>query len=417
MIETQTIIIILIIILIIVFTYHQCKSSIAEAYIINMIKNVKYGNFKIVDTTDNNNVLVLVINDETIPVPTLYIINKEKFFLSVYDRHEVGLGESYTNGDWKSDNLFLLLLMLQLNIDSSDAFTADKIDYSEKNIDNDKAYIKQHYDVGNDFYVTFLKDPLHAYSCGIWKDKNTTLSQAQYNKVNIIIDKMNVNPNSNILDIGCGWGKIAEYVADKTKSHVTGITVSDEQDKYSEESNMNKQVTILNKDYRMLDDTKYDAIYSIGMFEHVRYENYDDFFKTIKRILKPDGRLVLHTIIWTDSKPTISDKTFLTQHIFPHGQIPCTQWIIDAIRKNKLNIIHIEYFGGQHYARTLREWRKNMMLEQDYIVKNYGEVLIRKYDYYFSECEAAFALGNMGIGHFIITNNETVDLNDNYVKI
>ena len=257
-------------------------------------------------------------------------------------------------------------------------------------------------------------DDLSAYSCGIWQNDTDTLNDAQYRKVNIIINKLNPKHNSNILDIGCGWGKIANYVANKTKSLVDGITLSDEQVKYAKQ-NYKNNVNIINMHYLKL-NKQYDYIYSIGMFEHVRYENYNDFFKCIKRILKPNGRMLLHTIIDTERKESnYIEKTFMSEHIFPGGQIPNNDWITEHIVRNELSIIHYEYYGGQHYAKTLNTWYKNMVLNKKYVLENYGEKIFRTYEYYFNICEAGFRSGKMGVGHYLIVNNQINSLTNNYI--
>jgi cyclopropane-fatty-acyl-phospholipid synthase len=151
------------------------------------------------------------------------------------------------------------------------------------------------------------------------------------------------------------------------------------------------------------------------MFEHVRYENYNEFFKMIKRCLKPSGKCLIHTIVSLEKiSPHNVNKTFISKHIFPGGQIPVTEWIIKAIIENELSIIHIEYFGGQHYAKTLNQWNKNMFDKSDYIIEKYGKNLLLKYEYYFKICEAVFTSGMMGISHILITNDITVNCNNNF---
>jgi cyclopropane-fatty-acyl-phospholipid synthase len=283
------------------------------------------------------------------------------------------------------------------------------------NLDYDKSNIIHHYDVGNDFYMKFLKDDLSAYTCGFWFNPTDTLSDAQYNKVNTIIKKMNPQPNKLILDIGCGWGKIANYVANKTNCSVTGITISDEQVKYGCNNYDINKVQIINMDYRLL-NTQFDYIYSIGMFEHVRYENYNSFFQMIKRCLNPTGRFVLHTIISFDPTNKIAKKdgSFVTKHIFPGGQIPCNDWILEKARSNGLNVVHFEGFGGQHYAKTLKVWREYMIESKEFILQKYGLELFAKYEYYFAACEAAFNTGSLGIGHYTIVPDDIINTTNSF---
>jgi cyclopropane-fatty-acyl-phospholipid synthase len=318
-------------------------------------------------------------------------------------------------GDWTSDNLVEFLNTLCLNQTNPNIPSISLQLVSSNSKDYDKSNIVHHYDVGNDFYLQFLRDDLNAYSCGFWFTPTDTLNDAQYNKVNTIIKKLNARPGSSILDIGCGWGKIAQYVSNKTKCKVTGITISNEQEKYANSTYNPEQVIVIDMDYRNISGT-FDYIYSIGMFEHVRYENYDTFFQVIKKCLKPGGRMVLHTIITFDKSNTTckAGDNFITTHIFPGGQIPQSDWIVNKARTNGLNIAHFEGFGGQHYARTLKAWRENMWKEKDYIRTKYPEELMLKYDYYFAICEAGFNTGILGIGHYIIVNEPILSLSNSF---
>jgi cyclopropane-fatty-acyl-phospholipid synthase len=220
-----------------------------------------------------------------------------------------------------------------------------------------------------------------------------TLKSAQYNKINMIMRKLGIKKGDKILDIGCGWGGIANYINKKTNCQVHGITLAKEQAKYIKENYPNVKVII--KHYADLDNkSKYDKIYSIGMIEHIRAFNYNDFFNKIWNILAPNGRCVIHSITSTEHGTTINSgatKSFVTKHIFPGSQIPKIEWIVDAIKKNGFKIIHIEMLGGQHYAKTLNAWKTNLLNSINLIKKRgYGDHLIRTYEYYFAICEALF---------------------------
>lgn len=394
--------------------YSLSKIYLPKPIVIYMLSTFKKGNFVIIDSSSGEE-LVRVINQPAEPVPIVKINNQKKFFSSIYEKSELGLGESYMRGEWKCDNLVEFLNTLCQNQSNSNIPSISLQLVSSKSQDYDKSNIIHHYDVGNDFYLQFLRDDLNAYSCGFWFKPTDTLNDAQYNKVNTVIKKLNVQPGSSILDIGCGWGKIAQYVSLQTKCKVTGITISNEQEKYANSTYNPEQVIVIDMDYRNISDT-FDYIYSIGMFEHVRYENYDTFFQVIKKCLKPGGRMVLHTIITFDKSNTTckAGDNFVTTHIFPGGQIPQSDWILNKARENGLNIVHFEGFGGQHYARTLKAWRENMWRERDYIRSKYPEELMLKYDYYFAICEAGFNTGILGIGHYIIVNEPILSLSNSF---
>jgi len=392
--------------------YNYLKPSFIKYFMVKIFNKFNHGNFKMIDMK-NNTTIFEKINNKDEQIATFNIYNVEKFFTEMWNKCELGIGETYVNGHWSSNNLYELLLVLLKNRNNECIPKLNSYNFFNKSLKYDKSNISFHYDVGNDFYETFLTDKLSAYTCGFFLNDNTTLEEAQYNKVNTVIQKMNPTANKTILDIGCGWGKIANYVSEQTNCKVTGITISKEQIKFIKEKLPN--VNGIEKDYRELNE-KYDYIYSIGMFEHVRYENYDDFFKMVKRCLSKGGRCVVHTIISTEETDKYSvNETFISKHIFPGAQIPNNDWITNAIMRNDLNIVHTEFFGGQHYARTLRHWRENMLKNKEYIMQSYGKKILDTYEYYFASCEAAFTSGSMGIGHYVITNNNTVGLENNFV--
>jgi len=412
--ELVYIIILICILFVIFFIFeYNLKNIFSKQVILFIFSKFDKGNFILIDK--NNIEIIKVINEPNKQIPLVKIYNQNNFFTSIYTKGELGLGESYIRSEWDSDNLIEFLNTLCLNQSNQYIPKISLTNISSSSQEFDKSNIKHHYDIGNDFYMQFLRDDLNAYSCGFWFESTDTLNDAQYNKVNTIIKKLQIKPNSSILDIGCGWGKIANYIADKTNSKVTGITISDEQEKYGLINYNPIKVKIINMDYRLLLE-KFDYIYSIGMFEHVRYENYDMFFQIIKRCLKPGGRFVLHTIITFDSSSKISKigNNFVTTHIFPGGQIPQNDWILNKVRENGLNVIHFEGFGGQHYAKTLKIWREFMWIKKDYIQSKYSYELLLKYDYYFSICEAGFNSGILGIGHYIIVNESILSLTNSF---
>lgn len=392
--------------------YDYYKPCFIKYFILKIFSQFKYGNIKMIDMK-NNKTIFEKNNNKDDQIVTLNIYNVDMFLTEMWNKCELGIGETYVNGYWSSNDLFQLLLVLLKNRNNEYIPTFNSYNFYNKRLKYDKTNISFHYDIGNDFYETFLIDKFSAYSCGFFLNENTTLDEAQYNKVNTIIKKMNPMQNKTILDIGCGWGKIANYVSEQTNCKVTGITISKEQIKFIKDYLPN--ITVIEKDYRELNE-QYDYIYSIGMFEHVRYENYDDFFKMVKRCLSKNGRCVMHTIITTEETNKKSvNETFISKHIFPGGQIPNNDWITNAIVKNDLGIIHTEFFGGQHYAKTLRHWRENMLRNKEYIMKWYSKKILDTYEYYFASCEAAFTSGSMGIGHYVITNNNGVNLENNFV--
>jgi len=380
----------LIIIILLCYVYTKYKDSINKYIVLNKLSNIKRGRLILLDK-DNN-----IIFKSTPCIKSKYkgiikINNENEFFERLVNHGEIGLGEGYVDNIWTTPDIFSTIMVL---IENEKYLQSSSLFYDTySSIEKDYKNIQHHYDLGNDFYETFLTDDLKAYSCGFFFCPSDTLNTAQYNKVNKIIQKLNLNPNHTVLDVGCGWGQIASYIQNKTKSKMYGITISKEQLKYINSKYHN--VKALLKHYGEIENGfKYDRIYSIGMFEHVRCTNYFKFFEKMYEILNPKGRFVLHTISKIDDNVACNESSsqcFVTKHIFPGGQIPKHEWIIDNATKAGFKIIHVEIFGGMHYAKTLREWRKNLVNNKERILTlGYTMSDFRTYEYYFSVCEAAF---------------------------
>ena len=417
---------IIIIILIIASLWYFYQARIKKYFIMETLKSIKGGSLTMVDSTNGdiifhkNDHAEQFINDHGKPFNSSEFISesehnsgqkryncvvkihdKDKFFECVINDGEIGLGESYTNKIWDVDDIHSFTMLLVGNMHMLDKNPQIFASYSST--DKDYANVQHHYDVGNDFYEVFLTDKLRGYSCGFFLCPDDTLESAQYNKVNMVIRKMGVKPGDKILDIGCGWGAIANYVSQQTGSQVYGITLAKEQGKYITENYPNVHAII--QHYEHLDNNvKYDRIYSIGMLEHVRATNYDTFFRKLWDILTPGGRCVIHTISSVQNNGSRNDgatKCFVCKHIFPGGQIPKNEWVVDSIKNAGFKIIHIEILGGQHYAKTLRIWRNNLMNNVDLLKqRGYSDHLIRTYEYYFAICEALFLNDELQLTQF-----------------
>jgi cyclopropane-fatty-acyl-phospholipid synthase len=218
-----------------------------------------------------------------------------------------------------------------------------------------------------------------------------------------------------ILDVGCGWGKIGDYIAREVGVEVHGLTISSEQFKFMSE---HTRVRPILGDYRdissLCSGVMYDAVYSIGAIEHFGQPNYSFLFEQVRKVLKPNGTFLIHTIVNNDivkAKNTTS-KLFVIKHIFPHGQIPENHWILEEGNKHRMSLNHFEMFGGQHYAETLKHWRQNMMhAKEALLAKGYTQEIIRTYEYYFGICEGCFRANRLGLSHFTFINTEVASVN------
>ena len=232
-------------------------------------------------------------------------------------------------------------------------------------IEKSKKNVEYHYDIGGSrgekLYDIFL-DKLHRlYSCAYWKEGTNTLEEAQQNKINHIVKKLDIKAGQKVLEIGCGWGGMAFEIAKQKECEVTGISLSKNQIEYckkkAKELGLDNQVKFELIDYREVEGN-YDRIYSVGMFEHVGRKFYNTFFKAVNNLLKDNGIFLLHTIGVVD-EPTPANR-FITKYIFPGGICPSLSQIVNPIEKTGLIVSDIETLI-RHYDKTLECWLERFL--------------------------------------------------------
>ncbi|MBU1605319.1 MAG: cyclopropane-fatty-acyl-phospholipid synthase family protein [Alphaproteobacteria bacterium] len=258
--------------------------------------------------------------------------------------------------------------------------------------------VSHHYDIGNDLYRLML-DPEHMqYSCGYWGEGVETLAQAQEAKLAHIAAKLALRDGQTVLDIGCGWGGMAIYLARKFDVQVTGITLSREQLALAEErarqAGVADRVAFELVDYRELPERgkRYDRLVSVGMFEHVGRPQFPTFFKACANLLADDGVMLLHTIGRIGSPGTTD--AFTRKYIFPGGYIPALSETVAASEKFRLIASDTEMLR-LHYAKTLRAWYANCMAHRDEIVAMYDERFFRMWTFYLAGATSSFENGGM----------------------
>ena len=258
--------------------------------------------------------------------------------------------------------------------------------------------VAHHYDIGNDLYKAMLDTEHMQYSCAYWPREGMTLEQAQEAKLAHIAAKLAIGPGQSVLDIGCGWGGMAIYLARHYGVSVHGITLSQEQialaKERAEAAGVSDKVRFELVDYRELPgrDTAYDRIVSVGMFEHVGRPQFETFFRACANLLTDDGVMLLHTI-GRMGKPGQTDA-FTDKYVFPGGYIPALSEAIAASQKMRLIATDIETLR-LHYAKTLREWYRHCLEHRDEIVAMFDERFFRMWTFYLSGSTAAFESGGM----------------------
>jgi cyclopropane-fatty-acyl-phospholipid synthase len=261
-----------------------------------------------------------------------------------------------------------------------------------------KRNVAHHYDIGNDLYKLMLDANHMQYSCAYWPREGMTLEQAQEAKLAHIAAKLAIEPGHSVLDVGCGWGGMAIYLARKYGVEVHGITLSEEQialaKERAEAAGVADKTRFELVDYRELAGrgVTYDRIVSVGMFEHVGTPQYETFFRTCANLLKDDGAMLLHTI-GRMGKPSRTDA-FTDKYIFPGGYIPALSEAVSVSERMRLIATDVETLR-LHYAKTLREWYKRCLDHRDEIVAMFDERFFRMWTFYLAGSAAAFENGGM----------------------
>ena len=269
--------------------------------------------------------------------------------------------------------------------------------------------VEHHYDIGGEkgekLYDIFLDRKHRLYSCAYWKENTKTLEDAQQNKIDHIVKKLDIKQGQKILEVGCGWGGMAFEIAKQKGCEVTGISLSKNQINYckkkSKELGLDNQVNFELADYREIKG-EYDRIYSVGMFEHVGKKFYKVFFESMNRLLKNDGIFLLHTIGVVD-KPSPPNK-FINKYIFPGGVCPSFSQIIQPIEKTGLIVSDTETLI-RHYDKTLENWLERFLAKRQEVKDLFDEKFVKMWEFYLVSCAAAFRYRDLAVFQLQIVKN------------
>ncbi|MFO1104881.1 MAG: cyclopropane-fatty-acyl-phospholipid synthase family protein [Amaricoccus sp.] len=268
-----------------------------------------------------------------------------------------------------------------------------------------RANVAHHYDLDERLYRLFLDGDMQ-YSCAWFEQPGMSLDAAQLAKKRLIAAKLLVRPGARILDIGCGWGGMALYLARVCEAEVTGVTLSQEQLRVAraraEAAGLGDRVRFELCDYREVAG-QFDNIVSVGMFEHVGLRRYPAFFETAARLLAPDGVMLLHSI--GQPTPPRYNQPFIEKYIFPGGHIPPLSEVMGPVEKSGLLIRDVEILT-LHYAETLKEWRRRFLAARDRVLALYDERFIRMWDFYLAGSEAAFRFYAMHVFHLQLARDQ-----------
>lgn len=317
----------------------------------------------------------------------------------------LGLGEAYMDGWWECERLDMFFdrvirARLHERIPRNLRVLLSYIKAQVVNMQSKSRafHIGQfHYDLGNLLYEKML-DHRMIYSCGYWKDA-TTLDDAQEAKLDLICRKLQLKPGLRVLDIGCGWGGLARFMAEKYGVTVIGITVSKEQAALARTTCAGLPVEIRLQDYRDLDE-QFDRIVSVGMFEHVGLKNYRTFMKVARRCLNDDGLFLLHTI---GSEARGGNDPWIHRYVFPNGRIPAVREI--AAAAEQLFVMEDWHNFGTYYDNTLMAWEENFRRAWSELKQKYDERFYRMWRYYLLSCAGSFRARSNELWQVVFSKN------------
>lgn len=330
-------------------------------------------------------------------------VHDRRFFKRVLRSGSLGLGEAYVDGWWdchQLDAFFARVLRAGLTAPSRGgrllySWLVSKL-WNPGRPSRALQIAERHYNLGNDLFAAML-DPTMTYSCGYWA-KATDLASAQEAKLELACRKILIRPGMRILDIGCGWGSFAIFAARRHGAHVVGITVSNEQLQLARDRGRGLSVEFRLEDYRQIDE-KFDAIVSIGMFEHVGPRNYPTYLEVVRRCLKPSGLFLLHTIGSASGRSP--DEPWMGRYIFPNSHIPSSGELVGSL-EGRFVVEDWHNFGAD-YDPTLMAWEENFRRNWPEVRARYDERFYRMWRYYLLSCAGSFRARHVQLWQLVLS--------------
>ncbi len=334
---------------------------------------------------------------------------------------DIGFAESYIAGDWTTPHLTDLLQVLIVNRKEVEDVIygtwLGRFAYRIKHLlnrntkANSQKNIHAHYDLGNAFYELWLDGTMN-YSSAIFETPQTSMKDAQHAKVRRALRMARVKPGDRVLEIGCGWGALAEKATQEFDANVVGVTLSTEQLEWANKR-MQREGVVEKADLRLQDyrdigkttqDMPFDAICSIEMVEAVGREYWPEYFQTVHRLLKPGGYACIQSIVIADElfDRYLTSTDFIQQYVFPGGCLPCPQEFRAQVAAAGLELVD-EFSFGQDYAHTLQLWREQFAAQEAHVLQlGFDQRFIRIWEFYLSYCEAAFLEANTDVVQYTL---------------
>ena len=379
-------------------------------------ENIKHGAFKLVYPNGDEQ----VFGDG--PASVVWRINDTRVLSKIARNPLLNLGETYIEQGWDVEDgkLAQLLTILRTNFEDELVRRGSMAAYAAilqtwNNLHASMRNVSHHYDLDESLFRAFLDQDMH-YSCAYFRTPEQTLEAAQSAKCEHIRKKLCLKPGQKVLDIGSGWGSLGLYLAEQEDVQVTGLTLSNEQlgvaKEHAIQRGLDNQVEFRLEDYRN-HQGEYDAVVSVGMFEHVGLRNFDGYFNKVGNLLSKDGVAMIHTIGHMD-RPAATNP-WIRRHIFPGGYIPAISEISAAIERSPLVFADIEVWR-QHYALTLMEWNRRFQAVRSEFARDKGERFCRIWEFYLLMCQTAFEVESLVVYQLQLSiNNASVPTTRDYL--
>lgn len=397
------------------FSSYLAKSELIDnlcrKLLLNRLKDLHWGSITIIDGTDENKAYQL--GKSGLENHTTITVKRSSFFSRSALGGSIGAGESYVDGDWTCSDLPTLIRIFVRNrsvLESMDNRLGNILLPVQKamhglrsnTVEGSRKNIRDHYDIGNDFFQLFLDETM-MYSSALFQGEKRTLQEASVAKIKTICEKLALKPSDHLVEIGTGWGSLAIYAAENYGCRVTTTTISREQFEFTQkritEKGLGDRITLLFEDYRHLNG-QFDKLVSVEMIEAVGIANLPVYFEKCSSLLKSEGLMVIQAITIREQfyESAKNSVDFIQKHIFPGGALPSIWAMMDCIKQHTdLMLLEQEDFADD-YADTLKEWMKNLAARKDEIVTlGYPEFLFRLWEFYFAYCEGGFRERAIGL--------------------
>ncbi|NDJ11509.1 MAG: class I SAM-dependent methyltransferase [Acidobacteriia bacterium] len=393
--------------------------NLARGAFLKNMAGMRHGSLRWTDGSDSQ-----VFGDAASDLQAEITVVDQSFYWKLISGGEDGAGDAWVDGLWTSPDPVAVVRFAIRNLDSLEqgnrlsSFISRMLNRlahlrRDNTVEGSRRNIHEHYDLSNDFFRLFL-DKKMVYSSAIYEREETTLEDAQIEKIDRLCRKLGLQPGDHVLEIGTGWGAMALHAAEVYGCRVTTTTISQQQFDGAKaafaRSGARDRIELLFEDYRKLQG-QYDHIVSVEMFEAVGLDHYDEFFGACDRLLKPGGAMAMQAITMNEQKFPAYQKgsDWIQKRIFPGAELASVKEVLASLqRATKMSLLHLEDIGI-HYALTLAEWRRRFHARASEVrALGFDDRFMRTWDYYLAYCEAAFRERHIGDVQVVMTKNNNV---------